>query len=72
MSNAKGRTYVLNGLAGKSSVKNDPEPEKCRSCGSPLAESKGYVGEAILYCPDEDCPEGIQWEDQEDVIRRVI
>ena len=53
-------------------VKNDPEPEICKSCGSPLAESTGYVGEQIVYCPDPDCPEGILWEDQEDAINRVI
>lgn len=47
---------------------NLPEPEKCDKCGSPLQSGRGMVGETVLYCEEH----GIQWEDSEDAIRRVL
>ena len=49
-----------------------PHPEVCPRCGSVLKEGKGYVGELVLYCPNEDCDQGIVWEDSAGAIRRVI
>lgn len=48
--------------------KSSPRPTKCRQCGRHLISDRGYVGEEILYCPKH----GIQWEDTEDAISRVI
>lgn len=49
---------------------NEPEPDRCPHCGSvDLEESKGYVGELVLYC--KSC-RLIVWEDSDDAIRRVI
>lgn len=49
-----------------------PSPEVCPGCGGPLEESSGYVGETIAYCPNDECPKGVVWEDCQDAIRRVI
>ena len=49
-----------------------PPPEVCPKCGTVLKESKGYVGELVLYCPNRDCDQGIVWEDSAGAIRRVI
>ena len=51
---------------------NAPEPECCPKCKGELKESGGYVGETVLYCPNDECDQGIAWEDAEDAIRRVI
>ena len=47
-------------------------PDACPQCGSNLASSSGYVGEEVVYCPNEDCDAGILWEDAADAVRRVI
>ena len=53
-------------------IRNDPEPEVCPSCHSELERSSGYVGEAVLFCPNQACDQGVVWEDNEDAIRRVL
>ena len=53
-------------------IENEECPEVCPHCGSELAEAGGYVGEAIVYCPNKDCATGILWEDNEDAIRRAM
>lgn len=45
-----------------------PEPKCCPKCHGPLKVSRGYVGEAVLYCPEH----GMVWEDGADAVRRVI
>ena len=44
-----------------------PADDKCPKCGAELTVHRGYVGEAVLVCPDH----GIVWEDTADAIRRV-
>jgi len=53
-------------------IENAPQPEKCPKCGGELEESQGYVGETVLFCPNQNCEQGVVWEDSEDAIRRVI
>ena len=43
-------------------------PDSCRTYKGELKSSSGMVGEEVLYCPTH----GIQWEDSDDAIRRVI
>jgi hypothetical protein len=47
---------------------NEPVPDTCNECGASLEEGNGYVGEAILHCPNGH---GVKWEDCEDAIARV-
>jgi len=49
-----------------------PEPDVCPVCGGELKEGEGYVGETILYCDNDDCTEGIVWEDAGGAVARVI
>ena len=57
---------------GRLGIENDECPEDCHKCGTPLEEASGMVGETIMYCPNDDCDAGVQWEDSEDIIRRVL
>ncbi len=48
-------------------IKNDPVPEVCDECNSPLSVGGGMVGERVLYCKEH----GIKWEDSEGAISIV-
>lgn len=51
---------------------NEPPPERCPNCRSHLAETSGFVGETVLYCPNEQCERGVVWEDAAGAIARVF
>jgi len=53
-------------------IRNHDCPEVCPGCGGELACGEGYVGETLVYCPNEKCDKGILWEDSEDAIRRIL
>jgi len=53
-------------------IENEECPEVCPKCRGNLAEAGGYVGEAIIYCPNEDCDGGIMWTDNEAAVRNAI
>jgi len=55
-----------------SKVHNKPQPDVCPKCGGELKASPGYVGETVLWCPNEKCDAGIVWEDSEAAIRSVL
>ena len=51
---------------------NEPVPDKCPKCKGVLADSKGMVGEGVLYCPNKKCDQGIVWEDSEGALSIII
>jgi len=39
-------------------IQNQDCPEVCPGCGGELASASGYVGEEIIYCPNDNCKKG--------------